>query len=860
MSNNRFSFFSAKLPEFKTSPLDPNIKSTVTALDEPQNSSNSYNYKQDILNSTFKNTHQQPDIKPFEHISNNSFPLFDSYKYTTDSFYQNENNPRSKEPSYNLDASNNTSIHFKNDLSTSSHILANHENTLDSSNISSKRPFTGQNGGFLDSLKKTKIDRISSIDNIQNAEASLTTTVGSMTLPETLKKFEHYNSDEFIGDISVLMDLANYYASSILKKCSKIKKKFAHFIENKPSIFIPNQINSSSDIDTDYHSNIATKQDRIHYSATKSFISNKLSLNETPSNFTKNNDLNLINNLQQQPVESTPNYATPNSNKTNNTNNSENNIKTNNTNNSENNIKTNNTINSENNIKTDNTNNSERSIPAIQELNNLSSSNSSAHSDTQKASKPTMVDNNAITDPTHNNYEIKNQNSIKDVESESSKKAQNRNSVDSFKNEYISNTPSALSKNISSNTNESMLLNKLSTPKNVGNEIVASNFKVDGLNICNNNSREVIYDCNIKINKAFKRKPRGLLIADFYSNGLIDTPLTVSGALDGSVQFWNTKTQKLYFKGDIMLSKTQYPEHLSIVSPNTVCASLFKPTNDPGDTKLKNNDSSALMALISIRPKKSQKSIYKVNYIKKEGVDRNIFSTTSVNINGLNSAQRSVFVSGGLDKRLDMWDITFDSEYNYNVDQIVQIPSYHSSAIQSVTFDKSRAYLFSGGADCRLQVTNLHTNCAISTHKYTERINHLVLHPENPNLLMINYASKNKQFRLIDLRAPLYIPKTALEFGFPSKKKQSRYMVPSFHPSGNFVISGLHDTSEGEGGLFLWDIRFAKVNTITPQCLSIHNKRVLGSQFVPGNKNLLVTISTDKTLTFTDFKLALSNS
>ncbi|OLY80347.1 hypothetical protein AYI68_g5561 [Smittium mucronatum] len=381
----------------------------------------------------------------------------------------------------------------------------------------------------------------------------------------------------------------------------------------------------------------------------------------------------------------------------------------------------------------------------------------------------------------------------------------------------------------------------------------------DKLDICYRSKRDILYSLQSIPIKAFRRKPRGLLVKEIFASDSSSSMSAVTGSLDGSLQFWNVESMSMLIDGCVNFPKKQFPEHLSMVSNNTICALLSKtgdesnPENSISKSRSNNeqnpSDNENSLALITIDSISSKSVDYSINYIPTHDSrqKRSISVVSAISGGYYSDGGPIVFATAGYDKRLDLWNIEFDSFKRPFANGVYPIASCHSSSIQALEFERTRSWLFSGGSDCRLQVTDLGS----------ESINNIVIHPENPNILMINYASVRDQFRLIDLRAPLFTPKVALQFGYPSDKNQSRYVVPSFDPEGKYVISGLHDTTEGEGGLFLWDIRFTNVAKTTPQSISIHEKRVISTQFVPNEKKLL-TISSDNTLTFTEYKTTVA--
>ncbi|OMJ21336.1 hypothetical protein AYI70_g844 [Smittium culicis] len=256
----------------------------------------------------------------------------------------------------------------------------------------------------------------------------------------------------------------------------------------------------------------------------------------------------------------------------------------------------------------------------------------------------------------------------------------------------------------------------------------------DSLDIVYRAKRDLLYSLQSVPVKNFRRKPRGLIVKELFAMDSSFAMSAITGSLDGSLQFWNVNSRSVLEDGTITFPRKQFPEHLSLVSNNTLCAVLSK-TNDDNNSEQhvsKNNprknssseaDSSlALITVDSISDKSVQHSI---NYIQEDDSSqkRNISVVSPVSGNFYSNDDRIVFATAGHDKRLDLWNIEFDSLKQPFTNGVYPIASCHSSSIQALCFENTRSWLFSGGSDCRFQVTDLSSESVLSNTKYNDRIN-----------------------------------------------------------------------------------------------------------------------------------------
>ena len=125
------------------------------------------------------------------------------------------------------------------------------------------------------------------------------------------------------------------------------------------------------------------------------------------------------------------------------------------------------------------------------------------------------------------------------------------------------------------------------------------------------------------------------------------------------------------------------------------------------------------------------------------------------------------------------------------------------------------------------------------------RINYITINPRDPNLLLISHATTSNQLSVHDYRLKLDHP--VLRFGFESADNLSRQVVPSWHPEGALVSSGM----QAETKINIWDVRWVDVQRGRSQSIDLPvSKRVFKAAFHP-RRSLMTSISADSCLSFT---------
>ncbi|KAL1925768.1 uncharacterized protein VTP21DRAFT_651 [Calcarisporiella thermophila] len=344
--------------------------------------------------------------------------------------------------------------------------------------------------------------------------------------------------------------------------------------------------------------------------------------------------------------------------------------------------------------------------------------------------------------------------------------------------------------------------------------------------------------------KAFKRKPRTLLFNNAREGDLSDmSDLMVTSSLDGEILFWNARTRKTIDSIPPAKFNFAWPEDMCWINEDTLAVAAASGRNPFGEEQVN---------LIQVRPQGSHRVQYRLQRLKYPAHERGISVIAPIERVG----DRTLFATGGLDKIVMVWEVQQshsgdwsrergEKEGGANILGVRSVLSRHTSAVHSLAYDSRHKWLISGGADCRLFITDMERKTRIYDNKFAERINHTLLNPANPNLVLLNFSSKQQQFRLLDTRSP---ERSIFSAGIDEPENLSRYISPCWHPAGNIFSCG----SNAAGRIGLWDIRCSRSPL---QTLSWHEKRVLKAMFLPDGHSI-VSVSTDLTACFGHFQLA----
>ncbi|KAJ1967651.1 hypothetical protein H4R35_006650 [Dimargaris xerosporica] len=341
-------------------------------------------------------------------------------------------------------------------------------------------------------------------------------------------------------------------------------------------------------------------------------------------------------------------------------------------------------------------------------------------------------------------------------------------------------------------------------------------------------------------NKVLCRKPRCLLthpIAGILDSGhKFRLDLMTTNTLDGNIQFWNVNTKEIIEIIPPLRLKMPWAEDMAWVDDTTMLvASAYK----EGESE---QNQLSLLYLHDVHSSGFESRIRSLHVTPHE---RGVGAITTIDC----SSDRLRFATGGNDKRIVLWSCPRAAHANFKTDPPQQISwkPRHTAAVQALRYVPHRSSLLSGGADGRFFMQNLDKAIPNLEFKYADRISHILMNPVDPNLVLLSMAATSQQMRLIDLRMR---SNSVLRFGFSQSDKLSRYIEPSFHPSGHLVSCGRHL----DGRINLWDIRYAGVEKGVTQSVSLMDKRVVKALFHP-TRQQLIAMSTDGSVAFLRYQL-----
>ncbi|KAG0057339.1 hypothetical protein BGZ83_011582 [Gryganskiella cystojenkinii] len=340
-------------------------------------------------------------------------------------------------------------------------------------------------------------------------------------------------------------------------------------------------------------------------------------------------------------------------------------------------------------------------------------------------------------------------------------------------------------------------------------------------------------------NKAFSRKPRSMIHhAPIASADLADVMVTSS--LDNTINFWDLGSQRVMSSIPKDRINQPWAEDICWVGRNVLAVASGRKDNVAMNHEL---------TLVDVQVTKSGdvtwglQTLQETPHDKKGGIV--CISALSDDNSGLNLA------TAGMDKNIIHWKfLPRNSEGEYVPVQQRLIHSKHTSTIHTLCYEPQKSLLVSGGADGRLIAYDLMRSDVVSEYRNQERgrINYITANPKDPNLFLLSHASTNNQLSVHDIRVGMDQP--VLRFGFQSADNLSRHVVPSWHPEGALVSSGM----QVEPKINIWDVRWVDVHRGPGQSIEVHNKRVFKAAFHP-RRSLITSMSADSALAFIDYKL-----
>ncbi|KAG0323862.1 hypothetical protein BGZ99_002433 [Dissophora globulifera] len=344
-------------------------------------------------------------------------------------------------------------------------------------------------------------------------------------------------------------------------------------------------------------------------------------------------------------------------------------------------------------------------------------------------------------------------------------------------------------------------------------------------------------------NKAFGRKPRNMVEPSVIAGTDMDEVL-VTSSLEGSIDFWDLEARRVMTSIPKSRLNQPWSEDMCWVGQNVLAvASAHK------EGVSRNHQ----MMLIHVEKVKMPRATsaqngasvsWTLQELKEMPHDPNkggIMCMTSLG----ESASGFSVATAAMDKQIINWKFSGQDSYgNYIPKQQQQIHNRHTSTIQTLCYAPQSQILFSGGCDCKVIGWNMERSEAVVEFKSKDgRINSIVQNPVDPHLFLVCQALMSNQLSLHDNR--MRFEREVLRFGFESADRLSKQILPSWHPGGAIVSSGM----QSESKINLWDIRWRDVQRGAGQSIDVHEKRVFKAAF-HAKRSFMTSMSSDGSLAF----------
>ncbi|GAB9469830.1 hypothetical protein Gpo141_00007095 [Globisporangium polare] len=225
---------------------------------------------------------------------------------------------------------------------------------------------------------------------------------------------------------------------------------------------------------------------------------------------------------------------------------------------------------------------------------------------------------------------------------------------------------------------------------------------------------------------------------------------------------------------------------------------------------------------------------------------------------GSSTTSRSL-VTAGSDHAVILWeehdDVNNVNDYKWNV-----LHREHRSEVKSICVHSQRQAIYTGGFDG--QVIRYDLNKSLSTVVMERRkpniskINAVLEHPHNPNILLVSSVEQSEHSILLhDLRQRYNSSRddtmTLSWVKSSDSKSMSQYIVPRWSPAGMHVSCG-----SKSGLVNIWDVRVRGPSfpiVLPQQSVAVHQKTVLHATWHP-RYNAIFSVSNDRTLGLLTFR------
>lgn len=340
--------------------------------------------------------------------------------------------------------------------------------------------------------------------------------------------------------------------------------------------------------------------------------------------------------------------------------------------------------------------------------------------------------------------------------------------------------------------------------------------------------------------KFLPRKPRSLLFSRAHPNWML------TSTLDGSLQCWSLDRRALdgpSLSLSQALNEACWAEAMCLdVRGQHVAMALGSPTAS-ADAPVP--ELSTRICVLGINEDSAPRLLVPSHPVHSKGL-------ASVVAFYDGPSERSLFITGGNDKNVALWDSDLSARAApAATTTTTELHRRHTSAVLALCQQPQTRTLWSGGADMRLVGYCLAKRQTVFETKLDGRLSHILSHAQDPNRLLLALARPSEQFRLLDCRTPTT---PSAIFGWAEAGNTSRYLQPSWHHAGNLVACGSASPQGSPPGINIWDLRYLP-HPLQRIDAGSADRRFAATIFHP-TKDLLVALATDGSVSFIDYTLS----
>ncbi|KAJ2742916.1 hypothetical protein GGI20_004136 [Coemansia sp. BCRC 34301] len=326
--------------------------------------------------------------------------------------------------------------------------------------------------------------------------------------------------------------------------------------------------------------------------------------------------------------------------------------------------------------------------------------------------------------------------------------------------------------------------------------------------------------------KAFQLKPRAAFACSI--GGEVE-PKIVAYGLDGTVQIWNPYTQT----GEAALLRDDlgfdHVEDMAQLNPHILAG---VPKVVAGEACTPSLPSIVFVGLDPPLPGSQSRVSMKVQYWMQSPHEGQISAILGVPRLRQGHSSRAFLLTGGIkDKDVYLWSVQTDGARVTRTLETRKMRANHTARISALCHDHISNNVIAGAMNGRISVNDIESGrlVAASGQPSHPAIGSATLCPTNPNVLMVNYASKGEQVRIFDLRQGITWARPAIALGIDTPRTQSRYSRPAWHPAGGLVVYPYRDgttAAPNDGLVAIWDTRYTRCNEETPQIYNPHKESI----------------------------------